>query len=421
MDAEGPRPGGRPGALAGIRICDLSGQLAGAGATRFLAAVGAQVIRVEDPVRAGRWDILRGAPPYPDDRRGLELGGAFNNHNVGKLGVTLNLRTEAGRDLLGRLVAISDVVTENFAAGVFARLGFPYEELQRLRPDVVYVSNSGFGQTGPYSRFKTWGPVVQAMCGLTFQAGLPDRPAAGLGLSYMDHHGANFMAIAVLAGLIHRQRTGEGQHIDMACTEAGALLNGPAWLDFTVNGRPTRRPGMPHSNRSATPPMAPHNIYPCRGEDEWVAIACRDDDDWRRFAEVVDVAWAHDARFSCVAHRLAFEDELDELVGKWTIERDGSTIASNLQAASVPAAVVARPEERIERDPGTVDWGLWPSVDHPVIGSVRVDGIPVHFTESDWHITRGAPMLGEHNDVVLGGLLGVDADELSRLRAQGVV
>src|SRR5207302_801672 len=214
------------------------------------------------------------------DRRGVDFGGPFNNHNVEKLGVTLNLRTEPGRDLLRRLVAVSDVVTENFAAGVLAGLGFSYDELRHIRPDVIYVSNSGFGHSGPYAGFKTWGPIVQAVCGLTFESGLPGLPPAGWGYSYMDHHGGNFMAIAVLAALLHRQRTGEGQWIDMSCTEAGATLCGPGLLDATVNGRPRRRPGMPHSNRSQFPAMAPHGIYPAAGDDQWVALACRDDRDW---------------------------------------------------------------------------------------------------------------------------------------------
>src|SRR3984957_11724705 len=163
-------------ALGHITIWDLSGQLAGAGSTRYLAAFGARVIRVEDPVRQGRWDIIRGTIPHVDDRRGIELGGGFNNHNVEKMGVTINLRVEPGRELLRRLVEVSDVVSENFAAGVMAKLGFSYEELRRIRPDIIYVSNSGFGNDGPYAGFKTFGPVVQAVCGLTFGVGLADAP-----------------------------------------------------------------------------------------------------------------------------------------------------------------------------------------------------------------------------------------------------
>ncbi|MGD9794534.1 MAG: CoA transferase, partial [Acidimicrobiia bacterium] len=144
----------RSSALAGVRICDLSGQLAGAGSTRTLAAFGAEVIRVEDPVEQGRWDILRGVFPFIDSRRGNEFGGAFNNHNVEKLGVTINMRTERGKQLLADLIASSDVVTENFSAGVLARWGFTYERMCEIKPDIIYVSNCGFGQTGPYAAYR---------------------------------------------------------------------------------------------------------------------------------------------------------------------------------------------------------------------------------------------------------------------------
>jgi len=409
------------GALSHIRICDFSGQLAGAGATKFLAAFGAQVIRIEDPVRQGRWDILRGGPPFRDERRGIDLGGAFNNHNTEKLGITLNLREPRGRELLERLVRISDVVAENFAAGVMERLGFGYERLRELEPDVIYVSNSGFGATGPYRSFKTWGPIVQAISGLTYTSGLPDREPAGWGFSYMDHTGGSYMAIAILMALYHRARTGEGQWVDMACTEAGATLNGPAILDSSVNGRPMRRAGAPHSNRNEWPAMAPHGIYPAVGDDSWVAIACRDDADWSALARVVDRPFTREARFAELAGRLAAQDELDLEVASWTRELDASQVARALVAVGVPAAAVARPEERIERDANTSAWGLWPEVEHSAMGRVRVDGLPVHLSRTDWSIARGAPCLGEHNERVFGDLLGLTPSEIDALRADGVI
>lgn len=204
-------------ALKHLRICDFTGQLAGAGATKFLAFFGAQVIRIEDPTNEGRWDILRGGQPFIDERRGINLGGSFNNHNVEKLGITLNLRTKRGKELLHELIAISDVVSENFAAGVFERLGLSYQELREIRDDIIYVSNCGFGHSGPYEHYKTWGPVVQAVSGLTFSSGLPDQQSAGWGYSYMDHTGAYYMAMAILMALHHRNRTGDGQWVDMAC------------------------------------------------------------------------------------------------------------------------------------------------------------------------------------------------------------
>jgi benzylsuccinate CoA-transferase BbsF subunit len=408
-------------ALGGVRICDFSGQLAGAGATRFLAAMGAQVIRVEDPVTHGYWDVLRGVSPFVDDRRGPDFGGPFNNHNVEKLGVTLNLRTAEGKELLRELVAVSDVVTENFAPGVMERLGFPYEVLRSITEDIVYVSNSGYGHSGPYRDFKTWGPLVQAGCGLAFATGIADEHPAGIGYSYMDHHGANVMAIAIMAGLLHRNRTGDGQWIDISCTDAGAFLNGPALLDYTVNGRPLRRPGSPDSNRSRSPVMAPHGIYPCDGADNWVAIACRDDGDWQALAGVVAAPWCEEARWASCSARVGAEDELDGRLAEWTRSFDRFWLAATLRDAGVPAAAVQRPSERIEHDAETADWGLWPSVTHSKMGKVRVDGIPVHFSKTDWVIERGAPCLGEHNDVVFGDLLGHTDEDISAWRTAGVL
>jgi len=410
-----------PQALSRYRICDFTGQLAGAGATKWLAAFGAEVIRIEDPATEGRWDILRSMPPFVDERRGVDFGGGFNNHNVEKWGITLNLRTQRGRELLAEIVKRSDVVAENFAAGVMERLGFGYERLRELRPDVVYVSNCGFGHVGPYAAFKTWGPIVQAVCGLTFTSGLPDREPAGWGYSYMDHTGGMAMAIAILLALVHRERTGEGQWVDLACTEAGLALHGPALLDWTVNGRPMRRPGSPDSNRSESPPMVPHGIYPARGEDEWVAIACRSDAEFAALGSVVAAVWAREARFAALAGRLAAQDELDRLVAGWTREREKAAVAASLRAVGVPAAPVARPQERIDGDPTTAAWGLWPTVRHAKMGDVRVDGLPVHFSRTDWEMRRGGPCVGEHTELVLGRLLGLSADDVAKLRAEGVV
>lgn len=408
-------------ALENIRICDFTGQLAGAGATKWLAAFGAEVIRIEDPVRQGTWDVLRSMPPFVDERRGVDLGGGFNNHNTEKLGITLNLRTDRGRELLAEIIRQSDVVSENFAYGVLEGWGFGYERLKELRPDIIYVSNCGFGHTGPYKHYKTWGPIVQALSGLTFTSGLADQEPAGWGYSYMDHTGAYYMAIAILLALVHRNRTGEGQWVDMACTEAGATLNGPAQLDHSVNGRVLRRPGSPHSNRSEWPAMAPHGIYAAQGEDEWIAISIRDDADWQRFGGVVGQPWSTDPQFAERGARLAAQDELDALVTSWTSAREKFELERELQAAGIPAAAVQRPEERIDFDPDTERLGLWPGVRHSAMGDVRVDGLPAQFSKTPWQIGAAGPCLGEHTDEVLGRLLGLPQSELDSLRADGVI
>jgi crotonobetainyl-CoA:carnitine CoA-transferase CaiB-like acyl-CoA transferase len=416
-----------PSALGHLRICDFTGQLAGAGATKWLAAFGAEVIRIEDPVTMGLWDILRPMPPFVDERRGPDFGGGFNNHNVEKLGITLNLRTERAREILAEIVKRSDVVSENFAKGVLERWGFGYERLKQLKPDIIYVSNCGFGQVGPYSDWKTWGPIVQAISGITHLSGHPGMEPAGWGYSYMDHTGGMYMAMAILLALVHRQRTGEGQWVDMSCTDAGLSFTGTALLDYTVNGRPSRREGSPDSNHSASPEMAPHGIYPCRGDDEWIGIACRSDDEWRKLAARIGASdaanpdWAREPRYAALAGRLAAQVALDAQLASWTRGYEKFALARELQAAGVPAAAVAKPQERIDQDQNTAAWGLWPTVTHSKMGKVRVDGLPVHFSKTDWAIERGGPCLGEHTETVLNRVLGMSADDVAKLRAEGVV
>lgn len=404
-------------ALSRIRVCDLSGQLAGAGATKILAAFGAEVIRVEDPVNRGLWDALRGVGPYVDERRGVNLGVGFNNHNVGKRGVTINLRTDEGKQLLRELIAVSDVVCENFAAGVMEHRGFGYEELRRIKSDIVYVSNCGFGHSGPYRDFKTWGPIVQAVSGLTFTAGLPDAEPAGWGFSYMDHGSALYMAVAVLAAVHHRDRTGVGQHVDLATVPAGIAMLPTEVLDWTANGRPARVGG----NHADFGEMAPHGIYPCAGDDRWIAIACRDDRELALLAKVLDEPALTSDRFADLGQRLRNIDELDLLISNLTGARDAISLADDLVAAGVPASVVKSPAERIDGDPDLAAMGLFPTVVHPEIGAVRVEGLPMQFSETPWQITVPAPRLGEHNREVFVSLLGHDDEELDIWAERGVI
>jgi crotonobetainyl-CoA:carnitine CoA-transferase CaiB-like acyl-CoA transferase len=237
----------------------------------------------------------------------------------------------------------------------------------------------------------------------------------------MDHTGGYYMAMAILLALFHRARTGEGQWVDMSCTEAGATLTGPAILDYTVNGRRTRRPGQPHSNRNEWPAMAPHGIYPARGEDRWIAIACRNDEDWRQLAGVADPGWLALEHFRDVEGRIARQDELDALLAAYTRERDDFETAARLREVGVPAGAVQRPAERIDNDPNTSAWGLWPTVHHSKMGDVRVDGLPVHFSDTDWELRNGGPCCGEHTEQVLSGLLGLESAEIERLREEGVI
>ncbi|MGH1488016.1 MAG: CoA transferase, partial [Acidimicrobiales bacterium] len=269
------------------------------------------------------------------------------------------------------------------------------------------------------------GPIAQAVSGLTHSSGLAGQPPAGWGYSYMDHTGGYYMAMAIMMALIHRDRTGEGQWVDMSCTEAGANLHGADLLDWSVNGRELRGPDLPDSNRSPSPEMAPHGVFACKGEDNWVAIGCRDDLDWRSLKSVVgDEAAAlglSDATFDTLAGRVANQDRLEDGLARWCVDRSRWNIESDLQAVGVPAAAVARPGERIDGDIATGSRDLWPMVEHPAMGGVRVDGEPVRFSTTDWKITKGAPTLGQHNRYVFGELLGRTDDEMAELEDRGAI
>jgi len=237
----------------------------------------------------------------------------------------------------------------------------------------------------------------------------------------MDHSGGYVMGIALLAALYHQRRTGEGQWVDLACVEAGIALNGPAVLDASVNGRDHRADGAIHSNRSTAPSMSPHGIYPCREEDTWVAIACRHDDDWAALAGEIGEPWAKEDGYGTLARRLAAQDELDEQLAGWSRARRRDEVVTGLRAAGVPCAPVTRPSERCEVDPEARAWGLWPTITHTKHGAVRVDGLPVHLSATDWRIDRGGPVLGEDNERVYSEVLGLSSAEIGRLAEDGVI
>ncbi len=404
-------PAADPLPLEGIRVCDFSWIVAGPQATRILADLGAEVIKVEN---ADHLDAVRRMPGQPGpNRRGMH-----NNFNRNKLGITANLTHAGGRELVERLIGVSDLVVENYSPGAFARMGFPYERLRELRPDIVYLSISGYGHVGRDASYVTWGPTAQAVSGATAVSGLPDQPPAGWGYSYLDHTAGYYGAIAALMALYHRAQTGEGQHVDLSQVETGMLLAGVQMLDFQVNGRPSERIG----NRSRWPAVAPHGIYPCAGEDRWIAIAVEDDVCWRALcAELGLPALAADERFTTNEGRVAHEDALDAAIASCTPEREAHELMEALQSRGVAAGVVQTMEDRMERDPQLAARGFYPVAPHPELGDHRFEGVPLRFSKARWRLDRGAPLLGEHTREIATGLLGYSESEYETLVAEGAV
>ena len=320
------------------------------------------------------------------------------------------------------LVAVSDVVVENFSSGVMTSWGLDYPELRAIKPDIIYCSISGFGHSGRDKAFTTWGPTAQALSGLTFTSGLPGKAPAGWGFSYMDHTAGYEAAIAIMMALHHRNRTGEGQHIDCSQVEAGIVLNGPAILDYSVNGRRWRREGMPPGNRAWEPAVAPHNSYPCAGDDRWIAIAVMNDAEWRAFVMAMDEPpWASDPKFATNAGRLANQDELDERIGEWTSEFVDYQAMEILQAAGVRAGAVQKASDRFERDPQLAARDWWHRLPHAEIGDSDFDGIVPKLSATPGVLRVASPLMGEHTHEVLRDVIGMSDDEIVEHETMGVL
>jgi len=421
-------PRARTGPLAGIRVADFCWMGVGSVATRLLADYGAEVIKIENRKRL---DTPRKLPIYrgviraygeedtdPDPNK----GGLFNNYCRNKLGVTIDMSVPAGHELAVELIRRSDLVTENFAPGVMERWGLTYDFMRTLRPQVIYGRMSGFGHSGPNAHYRSYGPVVQAVSGLTFISGLPGREPSGWGLSYMDNQAAYYASAALLTAILHCQQTGEGSEVDLSAVETGVGLIGADLLDVTVNAQATRRDGYPTGNRLQHPHAAPHGVYPALGEDTWVAIAVFGDVDWDRFvAAVGSPAWALDPRFATQQSRCEHQDDLDAQVAQWTRQRDKHETMRLLQAAGVAAAAVQNSQDLTDNDPQIAARGTFFELDHPVIGPALFEGTPMTMSRSEPDNWRSAPLLGEDNDYVFGEVLGLSPERLVQLSEAGVI
>jgi benzylsuccinate CoA-transferase BbsF subunit len=389
--------------LDGVRVLDFTWVVAGPVTTRILADLGAEVVKVE----------RRNALDFGDRR-----GGLSGSLMRGKKSLVLDLDDPRGLDLARRLVAVSDVVVDNFSARVMPNFGLDYEALRRLRPDVISVRMTGFGLTGPARDHVSYGPTLQALTGYTLLMAEPGGLPAGFGYSYSDLAGGNLGALAVLAALWHRRRTGRGQEIDLAQLEAVASLVGPTLLARALDGAAS----LPAGNASPEAAGAPHGVYPCAGADRWIAIAVFTDDEWARLARVMgDPVRAAEARFATHRERLAHAADLDRLVAAWTRTQAAEDAMRRLQEAGIAAGLVADAEDLCVRDPQLAARGHFVEVPTPEGPTVRLDGPPYLLSETPAHPSGPGPLLGEHAHEILGGILGLPEPEIAALRAAGVV
>ena len=399
-------------ALDNINIADFSWFVAGPLCVRYLADYGARVIHVETGRRV---DGVRSLPPYKDNVPGINRSGYFHNYNANKLGVTLNLEHPGAREIAIRLILWADILAESFNPGVMESLGLGYEEVRQVKPDIIMISLSSKGQTGPHSALPAVGMHLAALSGFIDITGWPDRDPSLLYGAYTDSIAGRFGAAAVLAALDYRCRTGKGQYIDLSQYEAGVQFLIPPLLDSAANERVLRRNGNRH------PFASPHGVYCCKGDDRWCAIAVFNDEEWRAMVRAMgSPSWADEARFATVVSRKANEDDLDQLVAQWTLHHPPEEVMAGLQAVGVSAGLVATAED-LHSDPQLEARHHFWVLEHQEIGESTYDSLGSRLSGTPAELHRAAPILGQDNYYVYTRILGLSDDEFVELVDQGVL
>ena len=408
--------------LEGIRVLELAEIWAAPYCGALLGDLGAEVIKVESIQRIARGAIRPSAtaPGYAEGdpgERPWNRQGAFNVVNRSKLGITLDLTSPSGVEAFSELAGVSDVVVCNYAYGVLDSFGLDYESLRRIRPDLIVVMMPGYGNTGPYKRYRSMGMTLDAISGHSALRGYPDLDLSHLSVvHHPDAVGATTAVFAICASLLYRARTGKGQLVDMSQAEAFMPHLGEAFLERGMTGRSRERRGNRH------PAMAPHGCYPCLGDDKWVTIAVRDEGEWKAFCQVAGLpGLVDDGRFATLQGRLRDQDELDSLVAQWTSTRDRYDVTRLLQARGVPAGPVLDCCEDTYDDPHLNERGYFQVVTHPEAGTYPLSGPIWKFPGSSEQTQLPAPCLGEHNSYILGEVLGLTEDALVKLEREHVI
>lgn len=397
--------------LSGVRIVDFGQVILLPFATRWLAWLGAEVILIESKTRA----FQRVTPPFAYNRSGLNTGARFNTMNNNKLGCTLNLKAPEAVALVKRLVAKSDVVTENFSTGTMDKLGLGYESLSKINPSLIYLSASAFGRTGAWSDYIGYHSSVNAFSGFAQITGYEDGAPRLLGAVLPDTIGGMYITYALLLSLLSRQRTGKGAFIDFSMLEGMLSLMPQPIIDFTLNRKEWGRVG----NRDAV--KTPHGIYRCMGEDRWVAISIGSQAEWQRFCMALGhQEWTTDSRFLDEVSRHSNAAALDSLIEGWSGTQDAHAAAKRLQDVGVAAGPVLGVGELLD-DEQLKARGFVVEVDHPESGPRKTVGLPWKIgglPEPDY---RRAPLMGESNDYVLKELLGLADGEIDDLKSKDVL
>lgn len=397
-----------------LKVLDFTWVGVGPITIKNLADHGAFVIHVESHTKP---ETLRVAPPFkggiPDPNKAAFMA----NYNTSKYGITLDLNKEEGIDIVRRFLLEwkPDIMAESYSPKAMEKWGLDWENVKKIRPDIIYYSSSQQGHFGPHRMFSGYGMMMAALGGYAHITGWPDRlPAIPYG-AYTDFISPFYGACALVAALDWRRKTGKGQYLDLSQYECGQQFLAPALIDYTLTGREICRKGNRHDY------AAPHGVFPCKDEETWVCIAVFTDEEWRAFCDVLgNPEWTNDTRFQTLLGRKQHEDELESLIADWTKDHTPQEVMNLMQHAGVPAGVV-HPPSGLYEDPQLKHWKFFVELNHAGIGPHKYDGLTTKLSKTPGELSKPAPILGEHNEQIFKECLGMSDDEIGDLIAEGVI
>lgn len=400
--------------LQGIVVCDFSWVGAGPICTNVLGQCGAEVIKIESVKRP---DILRKAGPFKNGiGEGLERSGYFANRNPNKKSIALDMSHPKAREVAVRLIKRSDIVINNFRIGQMEKWKLGYDDVKKIKPDIIYVTMSLQGSTGPHKSYMGFGMNLNALVGLTYLAAMPDKLPFGTGTNYTDHVMVpTHTVFAIMAALIYRDQTGEGQTVEVSQAEAAISMKPTDVMEYVTNGSVPRPNG--YHDRDA----APHGIYEVLGHRKWIAITIFNDGDWVKFKVFMgNPDWAENEKFATLENRLFNQEELDLKIEDWTKWQYGETLSKKMLKKGLKAGLVYDGANVVE-DEALRERGFWAYLDHPLVGLTLYNRVPVIFSKTPVMMKRAAPLLGEHTREVLIDFLGYKQKEVDALASAGVL
>lgn len=399
--------------LEGILVADFTWVGAGPFTTKMLADFGATVIKIESGVRP---DVLRLSPPFKDKQPGINRSGYFSNRNTNKKSFQLDMSNDKSKELVKKLIAKADIVSNSFTPNTMEKWGLGYQDVKKIKDDIIYLSMPMQGTTGPHKDFMGFGATMNALIGFNHLTGFPDREPIGTGTNYPDHvPNPCHAAFSLIAALRYRNKTGKGQFIEVAQTESAISVLAMAVMDIANNNKLQTRTG------NSVPNAAPHGAYPCIGDDRWCVISCSNEEEWLNFVRAIQLTpLLEDNRFQTLTNRLKNVDELNLIISDWTQQRTPEDVMKLLQENGVPSGIVQSSKDLIDDDPQMKFRNHFVKLNHPEMGLTIYNNSPFRLSKTPTSLRKPAPLLGEDTEYVCKEIIGLTDEELQRYKEENV-